>query len=99
MERVATFIVGSAVAYASAGAVFAIIFVTVLVHRLDPAAANTDIGFRLMIVPGAAALWPLILKTCLREVTMTADLRRYHRRAWLILAVVLPLLFILARAR
>ena len=49
------------IVYLLAGAVFAIAFVTVGVQTVDPAAANSSIGFRLIISPGVAALWPLLL--------------------------------------
>jgi hypothetical protein len=97
MEAIARVFVVSLTVYACLGSVFASVFITVLVQRLDPAAEHSGLGFLILIFPGSVALWPLLLKKCLREVTMTADLRRYHRRAWLILAVLLPLLFILAR--
>jgi hypothetical protein len=48
-------------AYAALGVLFAIAFVTAGVSRVDPVAKGSSIGFRLMILPGAAALWPLLL--------------------------------------
>jgi len=50
-------VVGS---YALAGIVFALAFVTVGVTRLDPAARSTSWAFRALIIPGSAALWPLL---------------------------------------
>jgi hypothetical protein len=47
--------------YAIAGFLFAIAFVSVGVRTLDPAAEDSGIGFRLIIFPGVAALWPLLL--------------------------------------
>lgn len=47
-------------AYALAGTVFAIAFVTVGVTKLDPAARGTSWAFRALILPGSAALWPLL---------------------------------------
>jgi hypothetical protein len=47
-------------AYALAGVVFALAFVTVGVTTLDPAARGTSWGFRALILPGSAALWPLL---------------------------------------
>jgi hypothetical protein len=46
--------------YALAGVVFALAFVTVGVARLDPAARGTSWSFRVLILPGSAALWPLL---------------------------------------
>ena len=47
-------------AYALTGVVFAIAFVTLGVTRLDPAARGTSWSFRALILPGSAALWPLL---------------------------------------
>ena len=46
--------------YALAGVVFALAFVTAGVTRLDPAARSTSWVFRALILPGSAALWPLL---------------------------------------
>jgi hypothetical protein len=48
-------------AYAAAGVVFGIAFVTFGIHRVDPLAKGSSFGFRLIILPGVAALWPLML--------------------------------------
>ena len=47
--------------YALAGAIFAIAFVARGIDRLDPAARGSGVAFRLIVMPGAAALWPLLL--------------------------------------
>jgi hypothetical protein len=47
-------------AYALAGLVFGLCFVTVGVARLDPAARGTSWVFRALILPGSAALWPML---------------------------------------
>lgn len=44
--------------YAAVGLVFAVAFVSVGVQRIDPAARGAGIGFRLIVIPGVAALWP-----------------------------------------
>ncbi len=49
-------------AYAAIGLVFAIAFVTVGIHRIDPVADGSGVGFRLIIFPGVAAFWPLLLR-------------------------------------
>jgi hypothetical protein len=51
--------------YAALGAVFAVWFVVAAIGRIDPAARGAGIGFRLIVLPGAAALWPLLLKRCI----------------------------------
>jgi hypothetical protein len=47
--------------YASLGLVFAVPFVWSGVQRLDSEAQGSGIGFRLLILPGVAALWPMFL--------------------------------------
>ncbi|MBM3804790.1 MAG: hypothetical protein FJW26_21075 [Acidimicrobiia bacterium] len=47
--------------YALVGALFAVPFVTVGAAKLDPRSAGSGFGFRVMIFPGAAALWPWLL--------------------------------------
>ena len=47
-------------AYAVIGLIFAVAFALRGVDRLDPAARGAASGFRAMILPGAAALWPLL---------------------------------------
>jgi hypothetical protein len=54
-------------AYSLAGLVFAAAFVTRLVERLDPAAKGSGWGFRLIVFPGAAALWPVLLAHIVRK--------------------------------
>ena len=48
-------------AYAAIGALFALAFAWRGAARLDPAARASGVAFRLIILPGAAALWPLLL--------------------------------------
>ena len=59
-ERIAELAVAAAGAYVAAGALFAAAFVTWGVGRVDPAARAGTRGFRLIILPGATALWPLL---------------------------------------
>jgi hypothetical protein len=54
------------IAYAVAGLVFACVFVVRGAGLLDPAADRSGWAFRLMIVPGSAALWPLLLARFIR---------------------------------
>ena len=48
-------------AYVVIGIVFAAMFVVWGVGRVDPAAAHASVGFRVLILPGVVALWPLML--------------------------------------
>jgi hypothetical protein len=50
--------------YAAAGAVTAVAFATFGVTRVQP--APMTLGARLLILPGAAALWPYVLLRWLR---------------------------------
>jgi hypothetical protein len=46
--------------YALAGVVFAVLFLPRAVARMDPRVAGSPKGLRLLILPGVAALWPLL---------------------------------------
>ncbi len=48
--------------YLLAGLVFAIVFVIKGVRVFDDGAHGTSIGFRIIILPGAILLWPVLLK-------------------------------------
>lgn len=52
--------------YLSFGLLFAVWFVSFAVQRLDEAARGAGIGFRLLILPGTVALWPMLLARALR---------------------------------
>ena len=49
-------------AYVGFGLVFAVPFVFYGANRLDPVALGSTWGFRLIILPGVVALWPLLLR-------------------------------------
>ena len=57
----ASALVGWLGVYFGVGLVFALAFELFALARLDPAARGAGIGFRLMIFPGLAALWPIML--------------------------------------
>lgn len=57
----ADFILLAVATYSLLGAVFGVFFVTSGVGRVDHAAIGAPWAFRLLILPGAAALWPLML--------------------------------------
>jgi hypothetical protein len=50
----------AAAGYLIAGLAFGLAFVTVGVSRLDPAARGASPVFRLLILPGSVALWPVL---------------------------------------
>jgi hypothetical protein len=61
LETLAKAIVYALAVYASSGLVFAVPFVWLGVQRLDSEAQGSGIGFRLLILPGVAAFWPMFL--------------------------------------
>jgi hypothetical protein len=58
IESLATMALLAVALYGVAGLVFAMVFVSRGAARLDPAAQGMPLSARLLIVPGAAALWP-----------------------------------------
>ena len=66
--------------YAAIGVLFAIAFVFKGVDSIDPNAKGTGIGFRLLILPGSAALWPLLMRRWMKGVPPPEETNA-HRRA------------------
>ncbi|MCP4203334.1 MAG: hypothetical protein GY769_15535 [bacterium] len=66
METVAGWLLAALGLYLGAGLVFAVAFVTRGVQRIDPQARGGSWGFRLAILPGTAAFWPILLRRWLR---------------------------------
>ena len=58
--EVAQFIVAFFELYALAGVAFAVLFLPRGVVRLDPRVAGAPKTLRLLILPGVAALWPVL---------------------------------------
>ncbi len=58
----ANWIVGALGVYVAVGLLFAIAFVSAGAARIDPGARRASLGFRLLILPAAAALWPLLAR-------------------------------------
>lgn len=96
--------------YFALGFVFAVAFITLGIARIDHAARQSPIGFRLLILPGAAALWPILLIRWLRdaqppqwprESTRSINsLRRLHANLWPLLGPALLIaLFLLIALR
>lgn len=56
-----TAILDGAALYAIAGVVFALVFLLLGLTRIDHGAKEAGLGFRMMILPGLIALWPLML--------------------------------------
>lgn len=68
-------------AYAAAGILFAAAFMTVGVDRIDPQARGSSWRFRLLIVPGVAVLWPILLKRWAAGFVEVPTESNAHRRA------------------
>jgi hypothetical protein len=49
-------------AYLAIGLAFAVTFAWVGANRIDPHAARSSRGFRVLILPGAMFLWPLLAR-------------------------------------
>jgi hypothetical protein len=77
--QLATWIVRLAGAYLAAGVLFAVPFAFRLVNRLDAVAARGTLPFRLLLIPGATLLWPLLLIRWLRGVQSPPIERTAHR--------------------
>lgn len=62
MTTVAQILVSVVGLYLGVGLLFAIFFVWKGAARIDPVARKGSWGFRLIILPGATALWPLLAR-------------------------------------
>ena len=67
--------------YLAIGLAFAMVFVFRWAGRVDPAARSGTIGFRLLIIPGSAILWPLLVGRLLRGAPEPPEERNAHRLA------------------
>ena len=67
--------------YLLCGFVFAIPFVLVGAGKIDPHAAHGSWGFRLLILPGTLAFWPLLLRRWLKGIHKPPEECNAHRRA------------------
>lgn len=65
--------------YLAVGLLFSGPFVAVGVGRVDPHAARATWGFRLLIVPGAVLLWPLLARRWLSGLREPPAERNAHR--------------------
>ena len=71
IARIILFVIGG---YAATGLVFAVPFAFLGVGRFDPAARGASLSFRLLILPGCAGLWPVLLVKCLSRRRAGGDL-------------------------
>jgi len=80
-ETIARTGLGLLAAYGALGSIFALAFAAFGAGRLDPAARAGTLGFRVAIVPGAAAFWPFLLRRWLRGDVEPPEERNAHREA------------------
>jgi hypothetical protein len=67
--------------YAACGFLFAVPFAGFGVQKIDRLAAPGGWGFRLLIIPGAAACWPLLLRRWMKGAQEPPEAHHAHRRA------------------
>lgn len=53
---------GGIAVYLAAGLLFAILFVTKGLDKVDEGSHGAGIGFRIIIIPGCIVFWPLLLR-------------------------------------
>ncbi len=80
-ESLARWLLGSIGAYGACGVLFAVPFAWRGVNRLDPGARGAGWGFRLLLLPGAALFWPLLLKRVIAGASAPPRERNAHDRA------------------
>lgn len=61
-ELVADAVVWILGVYVMFGFVFALAFVSVGAKKVDPQTIGSGLGFRILLLPGVAAFWPLLLR-------------------------------------
>ena len=62
VEQAAIVLVRALYFYSAIGIVFALVFVVKGALQIDEEAVGAGWGFRLLILPGCVAFWPLLLK-------------------------------------
>ncbi len=75
----ATFAVLALKSYLLLGAGFAVWFASRGARRLDPAAGGGSIGFRLLLLPGATLMWPLLVSRLVRGGPAPPEEQTEHR--------------------
>ncbi len=61
------------------GLIFALPFVMRGAGRIDPVARTGTAGFRILIIPGVIALWPLLMSRWIRGRTAPPSQRTAHQ--------------------
>jgi hypothetical protein len=79
LEQVANVLVHGLYLYGAIGFFFAIPFVVKGVQRIDEEAVGAGWGFRVLIVPGSVAFWPMLLKRWLGGQRTPPEERNPHQ--------------------
>jgi hypothetical protein len=67
--------------YLTTGFLFSLAFVIFGVGKIDSHAVHGSWGFRVLIVPGAAALWPILVRRWIRGEQEPPEQCDAHRKA------------------
>ena len=78
--ELARLLAGAAGVYVALGALFGVAFVAVGAARIDPAAKGAPLAFRLLVLPGAIALWPYLLARWASGAKAPPEEANAHRR-------------------
>lgn len=78
--EIAPWLVRALGVYAALGVAFAVPFLARGIGRLDPGAHGASWGFRLIVLPGVVAFWPLLLRRWLARAGLPIE-SNAHRRA------------------
>jgi hypothetical protein len=78
-ESIAGALVWALSLYALVGLIFALPFVMRGAGRIDPVARTGTAGFRILIIPGVIALWPLLMSRWIRGRTAPPSQRTAHQ--------------------
>lgn len=78
---VARALMGALAVYLGLGIAFAIPFVVRGIARIDPLAAHASAGFRVIVLPGAVILWPLLARRWWRGDSEAPEEHNPHRDA------------------
>ena len=81
-HALATLIVGLLTIYFGIGVAFSVAFVARGVDDVDPVARGAGWGFRLLILPGSAIFWPLLLvRWAAGSMSPPVEVNAHRRRA------------------
>jgi hypothetical protein len=65
--------------YVVCGLIFAVPFLLLGIQRVDPAAKNSTMFFKLMVLPGVTLFWPLMLTRLLRGKEQPTECNAHRR--------------------